>query len=226
MRKIIDPSDMSLSEDVVKFNAELRGDQKFKYRPMGNNGQPMINTNIADGNQNKLLGLQQNIVGADRNFEEAQPLERWDVQIHTYRDAAAGKVSFFSNLFGGEASKVQAGVIHDAKRFRIETRENKKYEIGVAVRLSVATTNFKSDFDLTLPNLAASAQLDKSDTRVTISVLGYAGPLGELLPSPSKFDVESCIKYLNSFRDIQKLVFGAEGLINVVPTVLSVEDNQ
>lgn len=156
---------------------------------------------------------------------QSYPLERWLVQAHSYHESEAVKVGIFSRLFAGEASRVKAGVIHDAKRFSlIETGDSRRVEIGVAVRLSVATSNVSAKLELTLPNLAAEAQLKNTDARVGITVIGYGGPLGSLLPAPRKLDVETCVEYLSAFQKIQAIVFGDEGWQHVLPTTLAYDE--
>jgi hypothetical protein len=154
------------------------------------------------------------------------PLERWLVQAHAYRETQAAKVGILARLFAGEVERVKGGVIHDAKRFSvIQTEQSRSCEVGVAVRLSVATASVRANLELTIPNLAAEAQLSNSDTRVGITVVGYRGPLGDLLPAPRKLDVETCVEYITAFQNIQKVIFGETGWKFVVPTVLSYEAN-
>ena len=157
-------------------------------------------------------------------IESSYPLERWLIQAHAYSEEQAAKVSLLGRLFSGEAQRVKAGVVHDAKRFSIvKTETSRDVEIGVAVRLSVATSNMSSNFELTLPNLAADAQLNGVEARVGITVLGFAGPLGDILPAPRKLDVETCAEYVEAFRKIQAFIFGDAGWRYVIPTALSYE---
>ena len=119
-------------------------------------------------------------------------LDRWDVKTHKYRQEIAGKIGFLTGLFSGSGKKVSAGVIHEAKRYCVQqTAEGRKFEVGVSVRLSVATTSVDVNFELSIPNLAASAQLGQSDARIGISVVGFVGPVGDLLPAPEDLNVEN-----------------------------------
>lgn len=211
MKRMIDHADANLPDDVMKLNAALRNNRSLAPQETTTTDEPVSFSSTAAGS-------------TATNINPANyPLERWDVQAYAYSDAQAGSVSLFASLFGGEAKHVKAGVIHEAKRFTLESTDSYSMEIGVAVRLSVATTSLDSKIDLTLPNLAANAQLNNSDTRIGISVIGYTGFLGQYLPAPSKLDVETCIEYWNAFREIQKIVFSAEGATYIVPTVLNYE---
>jgi len=148
-------------------------------------------------------------------------LERWNVVAHTYSEKAATQFSLFGGLFSGNASGVKAGLIHEAKRYTIkETAKGRKVEMGVAVRLSVATLKLDGDGSLSLPTLAAKAQLGMADAKIGISVLGYGGAFGDLLPAPTKLDVESFGNYMAAFRKIQAQVFGEASIHYLVPTLL------
>lgn len=217
MKRIIDHADANLPDDVMKLNAELRKNRNIAPHDTAATSEAM-SFSITTGD-----GTEPAENRRSRNTSD-YPLERWDVQAYAYSETEAGSVSLFASLFGGEVKHVKAGVIHEAKRFTLESTDSHSMEIGVAVRLSVATTSLDSKINLTLPNLAANAQLHNTDTRIGISVIGYAGPLGQYLPAPSKLDVETCIEYWNAFREIQKIVFSAEGLTYVVPTVLNYEN--
>lgn len=144
------------------------------------------------------------------------------IEAHSYNEEQSAKVGILGRLFSGDVSRVKGGVVHDAKRFSIgQTEEGRWVEVGVAVRLSVATSDLKSELQLTLPNLAAEAHLNNVDMRIGITVTGYAGPLGHLLPAPAKLDVDSYVAYIDAFRRLQALVLGQDGWRHVHPTVLS-----
>ena len=153
-------------------------------------------------------------------------LEYWTVQAHSYALDAIARVGLLGRLFSGDAKVARAGVVHEAKRFTIQkTSENRDTEFGVAVRIYAATTDWDTKLQLTLPNLAADAQLHARDARVAIDIVGYSGPLGSLLPAPERLDVESLAVYLADFKDVQATVFGEAGLPFLTPTLLSYETN-
>ena len=163
---------------------------------------------------------------SSRSTRRVPRLERWTVQAHAYSTDVAGKVGLLGRLFGGEAKAARAGVVHEAKRFTIQrTDQDRITEYGVAVRILAATTDWEAKVQLTLPNLAADAQLNGGDARVSIDVVGYSGPLGELLPGPERLNVESLAAYLEAFHAVQAAVFGEIGLHFLTPTLLSYEDN-
>lgn len=162
----------------------------------------------------------QPLVGAD--------LELWDVQAHQYRSETSGKVGLLARLFSTEGKVVLQGVVQEAKRYRIfEGTNGVKTEIGCAVRLTAATNSVNFSAKLTVPNLAASAQLDhgESDVRIALSVSGFCGPLGDLIPSPAQLSVENFAEYMQAFANIQKYVFGESALHYLRPVHLGYFSN-
>lgn len=154
-------------------------------------------------------------------------LECWSVQAHVYSSEVAAKLGLFAGLFGGSAKRAKVGATYEAKRYTYEsTAEDTSVQVGVAVRLAVATTEWDVDFELSVPNIAAAAQLNMKvgDARIGIDVVGYSGPLGDVLPTPRQLDVRSLADYLTAFAEIQHQVFGIEGLTLLTPTCLSYED--
>jgi hypothetical protein len=157
-------------------------------------------------------------------------LENWTVRAQVYTTEVAGKLNMLAGLFGLSGKRATAGAMHEAKRFRLETipETNRSCEVGVAVRLIVATTEWKVNAEISVPNLAAAAQLnwDVGDARIGIDVAGYAGPLGTMLPAPRQLDVSTLVDYLAAFHKIQNQVFGKVGLPFLAPTVLNYEDEK
>lgn len=152
-------------------------------------------------------------------------LDRWDVQSHQYSTEGQVKASLLSRLLsvGGDASHY--GIVQEAKRYCIQSSEKKRnVEFGTAVRLSVVLLSTRFEASLTLPNIAATAQLNDARARISLSVDGYAGFLGELLPAPDDLNVENLTTYMTAFRDIQKEVFGKDGVQYISPTLLGYVD--
>ena len=152
-------------------------------------------------------------------------LENWTVEAHAYSMEVAGKIGLLSKLFGGDVKTVQAGVIHEAKRFtRKPTPDGREVEVGVAVRMVAGTTAWDSTLQLSLAMLAADAQLHTRDARISMEVVGFSGPLGGILPAPRQLDVTALGAYLEAFRGLQSEVFGDKGLPFLTPTFLGYTD--
>jgi hypothetical protein len=244
MRVFIESTEGDLPEDILKLNETLRGRDRswtgpFPQRRTADEADDMVGLEDEEEDEEgapfrsalprrRPLFLRPQPVNIDDTSPSPKyPLERWLVQAHAYKEEQAAKVSILGRLFSGEANRVKAGVIHDAKRFSVvETEKPRKVEIGVAVRLVVATSSANANFELTLPNIAADAQLNKAEARIGITVVGYTGPLGDILPAPRKLDVETCAEYIAAFRKIQAVIFGRAGWQYVVPTAISYEEQE
>lgn len=200
-----------LPEDVIKLNADLRDESGPVWITDAQTEAPPLS-----GDAHHPVSV-----------SEVPKLEHWTVQAHIYSEEIAGSVSILGALFGGSGKRAKVGAVHEAKRFRIDrTPDGREVEIGVAVRLAVAVTEWDTKFEVSLPNIAASAQLNGFDGRIGIEVVGYAGPLGDLLPAPRELSVTTCADYLQAFSKIQAQVFGAEGLGFQTPTALAFDNDQ
>ena len=134
---------------------------------------------------------------------------------------ASGKPSFFSALFKADAKAKQVGVVQEAKVFAVVKGEDGgDVEMGVAVRLKVEASSFSSDVQVSIANIAAEAQLSLSRAEMEISVRGFGGPLGDLLPAPKAVDLTSYSEYLEAFRKIQAHVFSETNRTAYSPVVL------
>lgn len=154
-------------------------------------------------------------------------LDRWSVQAHVYSSEIAAKLTILAGLFGGSGKRAKAGATHEAKRYRVEvTDAGREVHVGVAVRLAVATTEWEVEAELSVPNIAAAAQLNAKvgDAKIGIDVIGYSGPLGKALPAPRQLDVTTLATYLSAFSAIQAQMFGPRGMAYLTPTALSYDD--
>lgn len=153
--------------------------------------------------------------------KEAVNLNRWDIETHFFKDEAEVKVGFLQKLFSGTAKTAKAGVMQEAKFYRVDkTDDGREIEIGVAVRLAVATSNYMVEADLSIPNLTAAAQLSLADTRVGIYVVGSRISIGDILPAPSDIGVENYATYMQAFNVIQGRVFDPQNDQYYTPTML------
>lgn len=133
---------------------------------------------------------------------------------------ASGKASFFASLFSGETEMQRVGVVQEAKSFAVVQKDGKEVEVGVAVRLQVKADKFSASAQVTIPNITAEAQLGLSRADMEISVRGFSGPLGKLLPAPKSVDITSYTEYLDAFREIQAHVFSDASRQHFSPVVL------
>lgn len=164
---------------------------------------------------------------ADAEGSADVTLDRWDVQSHQYTTTADVEASILARLFSTNAHVSSYGIVQEAKRFCILTSDTgRRVEFGTAVRLSVAVLATKFEAALTLPNVAAKAQLSNLRARIALSVDGYVGPLGGILPAPDNLNVENLAVYTTAFKAIQAEVFGAPGLSFLSPTLLGYDEER
>jgi hypothetical protein len=146
-----------------------------------------------------------------------------------YTKEVAADIKILTGLFGIKGKHASAGVVHEAKRYRNErTEEGTTCEIGVAVRLIAATTKWEVEADISIPNIAAAVNLNAQvgDARIGIEVTGYAGPLGDLLPAPSRLDVSTLVDYMSAFQKVQRQVFGEAGMPFLTPALINWDDGR
>ncbi len=148
-------------------------------------------------------------------------LNRHLISCTAFTRDVKGNVSFFSSLFKAEAEGKQVGVVQEAKVFFVKTDDNGvAVEHGVAVRLQVDASEFSAEANVSIPNIAAEAQLGMSDAQMEISVRGFSGFLGDLLPAPDTVNLTSYAAYMEAFQKIQEHVFSEENAEYLVPVVL------
>ena len=81
------------------------------------------------------------------------------------------------------------------------------YRYGAAIRVLLEIYSEELDGDLTLPVVAAKAQLGAVSASAQLLVYGYVGDLAQELPSWQSFDVNSYADYLKAVSAVQRQVF-------------------
>lgn len=113
--------------------------------------------------------------------------------------------------------------MQEAKSFAVvETENGPDIEMGVAVRLQVEASSFSSYVQVSIPNIAAEAQLGLSRAEMEISVRGFSMPLGDLLPAPKAVDLTSYTEYVEAFGKVQAFVFSQANRQYLSPVLLGV----
>lgn len=220
----INPSSTNLPKGVLEANSTpLIPSSQFQFDSLGEGLQIPPRNFIPWGVE---AGETFEVDEGNDSPRKAEPviLDRWDIQSHQYTTQADVEKSILGRLITAKAEASGYGIVQEAKRFcNKTTADGYRYEMGTAVRLSVAVLSTAFDASLTLPNIAAKAQLTDLRARIALSVDGYVGPLGELLPAPDNLNVENLSLYTTAFKEIQTLVFGEEGKDFISPTVLGYE---
>ncbi|MGH1412058.1 MAG: hypothetical protein ACRBB0_01100 [Pelagimonas sp.] len=157
---------------------------------------------------------------AEQHPADPKTLNRHLINCTAYTRDVEGKVNFFSSLFKAEAKGKQVGVVQEAKAFFVKRENGVDIEWGVAVRLQVDASEFSAETHVSIPNIAAEAQLGMSQAQMEISVRGFSGFLGDLLPAPDTVNLTSYAAYMEAFQKIQKHVFSEDNADYLMPVVL------
>lgn len=137
-----------------------------------------------------------------------------DIEAKVYDKRAQTALQRIAGIVGLSVNVSRVGIVQSAMRYAVVTdpahphRPEQKW--GVAARLVVAATEIKFKGDVTIPVVAASAELGLANAQIGIHVRGYTGDLADLMPAPSSLDVETYAEYIAAFKKIQAKVFGDE----------------
>ena len=99
-------------------------------------------------------------------------------------------------------------MLYGLTRYRDVVHQKHTYRYGVAIRVLLEIYNDEVDGDLTLPAVAAKAQLGVVSASAQLLLYGYTGDLSDTLPNWQSFDVNSYADYLKSVSALQVKVFG------------------
>ena len=104
-------------------------------------------------------------------------------------------------------------------RFADVVDDGRTYRYGVAIRVLLEIYSAELEGDLTLPVVAAKAELGAVSASAQLLVYGYTGNLTQELPSWQSFDVNSYADYLKSVSDLRSQVL--KDTANIKPVLLS-----
>lgn len=133
----------------------------------------------------------------------------------------AGSLS--QGLFSGSGGGRRLVVVEDFYRGKYCTAPSgERLLYGAAVRLRVGISEIKAEMKLTLPFIAASAEVGSARAFYHLSVRGYTGPdIADLIPEPGDFNVETYVGLMDKITKIQKLL--TSDIANIKPVRLAVE---
>jgi hypothetical protein len=157
----------------------------------------------------------------------ASELESLRVEVHTYSKSAKGTLAALAGLLGLDVNAAALGLEHEAARYVLvpvdgtAATATQFYKGGCAARLFVVTTEVKLRVQLTIPQLAAAAELGYTQGRITIEVQGYTGPF-KSVPAPAGLSVEAFTEYTTAFREMQAAVFAEKNVRYLRPRLLGV----
>lgn len=97
-------------------------------------------------------------------------------------------------------------MIFGVTRYSDVVDQKHTFRYGVAIRVLLEIYSEQLDGDLTLPMIAAKAQIGAVSASAQLLLYGYTGDVADTLPSWQSFDVDSYADYLRSISALQKQV--------------------
>ncbi len=156
-------------------------------------------------------------MGTDPGVPTRADLESWQVRDDQLSYDAALKMSL--PIASVDANFSRRVVLRDVCRYTERTAGNVTTVWGVAVRLTVTVWSTKLEGRLTLPMVAAQAQLGIVNASADLRVLGFKNnEVGKLLPKFETLDVGSYGEYTKASDAI--VTFISEHEADIVPVVL------
>jgi hypothetical protein len=135
--------------------------------------------------------------GDDLEPPAAAELDTWHWQQYLLTWELAGKLGF---AIGGVEGDFQSRVLV-AEWSRSKTVRAAELEVrfGVTARLVVNVRSIGAEANLSLPFVAAEAQMNRAEAHANMTIEGYVGSrAGDLFPAFSTFDVESYVKLMEA----------------------------
>lgn len=164
-----------------------------------------------------------NLAESVRRVPKATQLSRWETQSWSLGVDYAAKLGF--PMAGGEISGAERIFLQEFSRSKdVDAGGGLKVRYGVAVRLLVRVSEMRTAMSLTLPIIAANAELGAARAESRLLVVGYNGQgLAKLIPKPKQFNVENYVELVDSVGRIQELI--ASDVANVAPEPLEVPES-
>ena len=155
--------------------------------------------------------------GEDQIPQDGSSLANLQQESYQLEASFAAKLGFpVATMSTDDKLKV---MLYGLTRYRDVVHEKHTYRYGVAIRVLLEIYDDQLDADLTLPVVAAKAQLGVVSASAQLLLYGYTGDLSETLPNWQSFDVKSYADYLKSVSALQVKVFGDPS--NMRPVLLS-----
>lgn len=144
-------------------------------------------------------------------------LDTWVWQQYLLTWSLASKLGF---AVGGVEGDFQSRVLV-AEWSRSKTVQGSHnstgVRFGVAARLVVHVRSIGAEANLSLPFVAAEAQMNRAEAQANMTIEGYVGSkAGDLFPSFSNFDVESYVKLMDAMTSAKGVIGGDEKNIKPV----------
>ena len=137
---------------------------------------------------------------------KAEDLDEWVWTQYNLESGLSGKLGF--SLASIEASYNTRTLVAEFSRSKTIAANGKNNAcFGVSARLIVNVSGLDAKATLTLPLVAAEAQLNRAEATANLRVLGYVGPdLGKQFPEFDSFDMESYVKLRQSLSELREVI--------------------
>lgn len=116
---------------------------------------------------------------------------------------AAGKLNIpvIGDVSGGYSRRV---IVLERSAYRSIEHSSTKYQYGYAIRLAITVSQVDSSIKLTLPFLAASAQVGRIEAKWTLQVVGLSGSeIDKVMLPPQELNVET---FVTAKQSLSKLI--------------------
>lgn len=144
-------------------------------------------------------------------------LDTWEIADDQLSYSAALKMNL--PVFTVDSSFQSRVLVRDVRRYARREVDGVVGEYGVAVRLVITVFALELEGALTVPVVAAQAELNLVSAHAKMTVLGFRdSKVGELLPSFEKLDIEGLQKYTQAADKIRSYISRNEAA--VFPTLL------
>jgi hypothetical protein len=153
--------------------------------------------------------------GDDVQAPAAADLDTWHWQQYLLTWDLASKLGF---AIGGVEGDFQSRVLV-AEWSRSKTVKQAALEVrfGVTARLVVNVRSIDAEANLSLPFVAAEAQMNRAEAHANMTIEGYVGrKAGSLFPAFSTFDVESYVKLMEAMTSAKDVIGRDEANIRPV----------
>lgn len=132
-------------------------------------------------------------------------LDTWEIADDQLSYSAAVKMSL--PVFTVDSKFQSRVLVRDVRRFARREVNGVLGEYGVAIRLVITVFALNLESTLTLPVVAAQAELNMVSAHAKMTVLGFRdSKVGDLLPSFEKLDIEGLQEYTQSVDKIRSYI--------------------
>jgi hypothetical protein len=175
---------------------------------------PLLPVSISADELRSAAGIPGKIAGIPQDGTQLPILQQESYQMQA---SLAAKLGF--PIASVSTDNKIVVMLYGVTRFADVADNGHTYRYGVAIRVLLEIYSNELDGDLTLPVVAAKAQLGAVSASAQLLVYGYVGDLAQELPSWQSFDVNSYADYLKSVSDVRSQVL--KDAANIKPVLLS-----